>query len=347
MPAPLDALLARKIARLARTNGLVLFLGAGVNGDAGLMWKELLEELLTRGIQSAVAPAQDADASRWLGHEVATDSAYDSYARAGIGALLLGPHQFLPTLRSLIYSRCDLSGLDAMCRDAARNPGTAVDALGAKASAGAFGLLAALARLCMRPEIIAVVTYNFDMLLELAMKDLLAERGTPVRPDRSWINRHPFPIARQFDRPPEAVPHPQLAVYHVHGCLPPTGDPTHLTCAPVVLSQQDYTRTMQDPYAWEESSQLHFLRSYPCLFVGLSMTDWNILRLLQSAKTGRETDGRLYAVGSTTTGLRGEIRSRLLAEYGVSFHGAEGPEAYSGVRGFVDQLFSALHCENL
>ena len=334
--------LAREIANLARKEALVLFVGAGINGDAGWQWPGLLKELLTRGLQCSVEPAPSRDALTKLQEAIAKE--HDFYAQASIASVLLGPHRFLPILRSVVYSRlkrsCDLSRLEDLCRAAASKRTTPVDDFGSKGDVAAFGYLSSLARLCTRPEIVAVVTYNYDTLLEYAVECLIRAPDCPPE-----MKRKPVPIARQIDRRREQSRKDRLDIYHVHGCLPPPGSLTHLADYPVVISQQDYARTMQDPYQWEDSSQLHFLRNFPCLFLGLSMSDWNMLRLLQAAlppPRPKREQRWLYCIGTGADDLQSALKARLLEGVGVSFHAA-GHERYDQLRRFSDQLYFELN----
>lgn len=338
-PVPPGSQLAHEIADLARAEGLVLFLGAGVNGKAGLLWGGLLKKLLARGLEWGMESPPSARVRNKIVAKIVAD--HDFYARASLGSMLLGTRRFVPILQSLLYGRlhgsCDLSRLEALCRAAARRPMVWIDRLGPRRLQEAFGFLAALARLCMRPEVVAVVTYNYDTLLEFAMESMVRD------PERApGMDRTPVPIARQVKVQNLPARGARLDVYHVHGCLPPPGGLTHLTDYPVVLGQEEYARSMQDPYSWEGSSQLHFLRSFPCLFLGLSMSDWNMLRLLRSAMVGDEPGGRLHCVGDSPQRLQRDLRARLLARVGVHYHAAVGRQPFAQIRSFADQLFFEL-----
>lgn len=329
--------LAREVAALARKDGLALFLGAGINGTAGWMWKDLLEQLLRRALVTSLAPVGEAAARDELVAALACE--HDCYSQASIAAVLLGSNRFAPILRNAVYSRlngtCGLADLEKFCAAAAREPFAPVSQLQPARMRKAFGYLAAVARLCMRPEVTVAVTYNFDTLLEHAMTGLSRAAGCA-----RWMNRAPVSVARQIECRQPAAGSGRLVVYHVHGCLPPPGALVHVGDEPVVMAQQDYARTMQNPYDWESSSQLHYLRHSPCLFLGLSMNDWNVLRLLQSAGPGpvtRQRERRLFCVGSSPDELQGELKARLLGSFGVSYHPVIG-RRFQQLQSFVDEL---------
>ena len=60
----------------------------------------------------------------------------------------------------------------------------------------------------------------------------------------------------------------------------------------LVFSEDGYHKLMLDPYNWANISQLNFMVNNTCLFIGLSMTDPNMRRLLEIA-TQKEYDGDL------------------------------------------------------
>ena len=84
-----------------------------------------------------------------------------------------------------------------------------------------------------------------------------------------------------------------LGVYHVHGFLPQDKeDYNDLENTLLVFSEDGYHKLMLDPYNWANISQLNFMVNNTCLFIGLSMTDPNMRRLLEIA-TQKEYDGDL------------------------------------------------------
>lgn len=330
--------LAHEIADLARRDGLVLFTGAGINGEAGLMWDALLANVLRHGLACALTAPADVKQPLAL-----IRAGYDPYAQAGIARTLMGARRFVPILRSALYSKpeCDFTALDQYCRSiATQDP--ACPPKDSPASSP-FGYLASIARLCMRREIEAVVTLNFDTLLESAMQSIRLARQSSLTRWRRQV-RLPVPVARQVEARHRAGRGERLEIHHVHGCLPPPGGLARLLDYPIVLTQQDFARTMQEPYSRETSLQLHYLRSHPCLFLGLSMSDWNILRLLQAADPPRPDPRGVWrwcCIGVSPEPLQAEIKARLLADYAVGYHAFIGAD-YAPLRRFIDQLCAEL-----
>lgn len=329
----------------------MLFVGAGINGKAGLMWKELVEQVVKRSLACSMNPPPSA--KRLDDAYAAIQSEHDLYAQATIAAQLLGPRRFGPMLRGIVYRRLQtdhrLSDLNKACAAAAAVRCQRLPP--AVRSSEAFGYLAAIARLCTRPEIQAVVSYNYDTLLEHAISQVVNEPSWP-----SERRRPPVSIARQIAIHADTQPgrRSRLNVYHVHGCLPPPGVLLHLAADPVVVTQQDYARSMQEPYTWEDSTQLHCLRNFACLFLGLSMSDWNMLRLLHSALSpspaspGARRRLRHFCIGASETSDQAAIACRLLAAHGVRFHAVRGraPAVYAQVRAFTDELYLELEARS-
>ena len=114
-----------------------------------------------------------------------------------------------------------------------------------------------------------IVTYNFDDLLELRLAEKELEYNT---------------IFREDDR----VSTTRLNIYHVHGFLPSVwqgaGRETHL-----IFSEEDYHRVYRDAFSWSNLTQLNAFRDNTCLFIGCSLTDPNLRRLLDVAARNKES----------------------------------------------------------
>lgn len=109
----------------------------------------------------------------------------------------------------------------------------------------------------------SIITYNFDDLLERKF----AEKDIQYNIISDEEERH------LVDK---------LNVYHVHGYLP--SDFSEVSDEPnLVFSEEDYHKIYQDSYSWSNLAQLSALRENTCLFIGCSLTDPNLRRLLDVA----------------------------------------------------------------
>lgn len=75
-----------------------------------------------------------------------------------------------------------------------------------------------------------------------------------------------------------------ITVYHPHGILPRFYRDGELDAAKIVFSEDDYHNLYSDPYSWANIAQLSLLTSKSVLFIGLSMQDPNLRRLIDIAR---------------------------------------------------------------
>ena len=120
----------------------------------------------------------------------------------------------------------------------------------------------------------SIITYNFDDLLErkFAQKDIQYNIISDEE-GRQLVDK--------------------LNVYHVHGYLPSnfseeSKEPN------LIFTEEDYHRVYRDSYSWSNLAQLSALRENTCLFIGCSLTDPNLRRLLDVAARNGENP-RHYA----------------------------------------------------
>ncbi len=133
-------------------------------------------------------------------------------------------------------------------------------------------LLQSLSSLCTPTRtsigVKGIVTYNFDDVMERRLKRDKIEYNTIYN--------------EQGASSPE-----KLSIFHVHGYLP------HKKCDEVenpqlIFSEEDYHKVYTDAYCWSNIVQLNYLRENTCLFIGCSLNDPNLRRLLDVASRGIE-----------------------------------------------------------
>jgi len=239
-------------SRLSRPQGFqggaILVVGAGVNGGLVATWDELLRNLLQR-LLCARDPATNPDIQ---GRIAAFQNHFDIYAQASLVESILGPAQLRRRLASIIYQDPE------------------------RVLAGSR-LLHAVADFCGKGVIRAVLTFNYDSYLE----QTLMTRGI-TRPFLSidCLDDHRFTSAGS-PRPGDDLA-ATLPIYHVHGLIPEPRRVLRQIPQPIVLSQADYLAQFRLSEGMATSTPLHLLRSYQAIFIGCSLKDWNMIRLLRN-----------------------------------------------------------------
>jgi len=237
---------------------LVLFLGAGVSFEWGIPgWKNLVVELLFEQTAeasrlSAVLPHYRRALAEWvtdyfdydpvvLARVIKTD-VRRRHARKG------APDEeadrvFRERVRERLYA--------AYHQIRQRPQARPVTTLGAVADL--------VKRAAGRGHVQAVVTFNFDDLLERALQ-------------QRRVRHH---VIHDGARATGAG----IPVIHPHGFLPLTKPPS----ADIVFTEDDYHRLTDSVFHWAPTRIVHLLRSATALFVGLSMSDPNLRRLLDAS----------------------------------------------------------------
>lgn len=122
-----------------------------------------------------------------------------------------------------------------------------------------------------RQQAQGIITYNFDDVMERALKSC-------------GIGN--YSIFGQ-NQPQQLFP-----IYHVHGFVP-FENKENIKSLPV-LSEEEYHRVYANSYNWSNVEQIHALSRTTCIFIGLSMTDPNLRRLLDIAIRDSENEARHF-----------------------------------------------------
>lgn len=228
---------------------LVLFLGSGVSkgvageGEKALpTWRELTKRLISRIIE-------DKYSEKYIYTNVmeSIDETTNDFSPIALGRFIKNnfneENKFVEELRKALYLKYER-----------RN--------------NTDSSLHSIAKLCHSPRgrvgIFAIVTYNYDDLLEYYLNDLGIRYYSIIQPN-------------------EFASSIEIPIYHVHGFLPQTGNLTEEMKKSVIFGEFEYHNQYTDPYSWQNLLQLNLLREKTVLFVGLSMNDPNLRRLLDIA----------------------------------------------------------------
>jgi hypothetical protein len=235
-------------------------LGAGVSLEYGIpSWKDLVVDLLfertTRSRRMGDLPPAY---RRALGHWLTEYFDYDLTVLARVirqeivrdhrrkyGVVEDAEREFLEKVRDRLYAT--LRTLDPSVAD---RPRTTLEAVADLVQSSHTD-----------HNVTAIVTFNFDNLLEIE----LMRRGIVTRT-----------ITNAGRRSAQGLP-----IIHPHGCLPVEGP---LGLDPIVFTEQDYHCLTDVAYHWAPTTIVSLLRQYTVLFVGLSMADPHLRRLLDACR---------------------------------------------------------------
>jgi hypothetical protein len=141
-------------------------------------------------------------------------------------------------------------------------------------------MLEAVAALCEATNankgLHAVVTTNYDCLLEKALA------GGP-----GAATFEPIWQGSSLSGASAGADMARKGIYHVHGYLPPAGEPAGSPFDKIVLTEAHYHAAASDPYSWSNLCLISCLSSSTGLIAGMSLTDRNLRRVLYALKQTR------------------------------------------------------------
>jgi hypothetical protein len=248
-----DAAVVTALTKLAEAPELTIFVGAGASMEVGLpSWPALVDRLLER-----VARDRGLDEEGAVQFSAAVRAEVDGVIGAAtVVRAHFNSEQYRGDANEFI--RADLYR-DADGRVVARQFGPTARAVAKLVEQWPLGKL-------------EVVTTNYDLLLEMAIDEMAADRS----PD--GVHGTVGAIAGQGG---DQVLADRLVVRHLHGALDVSGDSSS-DLRPVVLAEGDYQQ-VQGEDSWQRNFMLGRLMTSTCVFVGASMTDVNVLRFLRLA----------------------------------------------------------------
>lgn len=134
-------------------------------------------------------------------------------------------------------------------------------------------LIKAICEFVETDKVESVITYNYDDLVETALEQRGIKQAFSVF-SKSRNLRNEFPV------------------YHVHGLIPQEN--SDMIASPI-LSEKDYHDIYRKSYHWSNIEQLHALDRNSCFFIGLSMSDPNLRRLLDFSHAENDNEIHHYA----------------------------------------------------
>ncbi|NOY61146.1 MAG: hypothetical protein GXO75_19730, partial [Calditrichaeota bacterium] len=229
------------------------------------------------------------DVKKW------SKSYYDVY---GIASLVkaLAPDRYMELLRFHIYQHDFYDELVAYCKN------KSIRSRDRSNLDRRYSLLKAVARLCISPLVNAIVTFNYDGLLDTAIEAVRAERS---RTGKKSVN------SQRSSNP---------MIIRTHGYLSSPHSIFKGIDQDVVLSHDEYFEMQREPESMETSTPLHLLRNSAALFVGASLKDWNMLRLLEYASPEHEGCGTYCLLSEEDMGTLKNFGDEDLGRVAMRMH---------------------------
>lgn len=232
----------KKIKEEYNNDKLALFLGAGSSYDAGIPgWDTLITNLLIELIEKELSE---------------NSIQMDESTKSIVTKELFEQNNSSP----LLQTRFVRSGIEENFEESVRK-------ILYKDVKESSDLLTQIVNLCIPNRgkfgIQAIINYNFDDLVE----KLLEARKIKYKSiyDEGMI-----------------VDQSELGIYHVHGFLPRNGSEYDVPSSPsLVFSEEGYHKLILDSYNWSNIIQINYMMTCTCVFIGLSLTDPNLRRLLE------------------------------------------------------------------
>ena len=237
-----------------KSEKLVLFLGAGVSIDAGVpLWDTLINKLLLRMINLKIDESNESNEGNDIKKVKFTQKDINN-----ISEIAFNNKESTPLLQ-MRYIRAALN------TDIYYN--AVHDELYANNIKVDTKLLNSISKIStprrQHKGLDSIVTYNFDDLLEQNLKKWNVDYNVIQSSAK-------MPVTNK------------LNIYHVHGYLP-QDELNKDERAELIFSEEDYHRVYGDAYCWSNMAQVKSFQDNTCLFVGCSLTDPNLRRLLDSA----------------------------------------------------------------
>lgn len=153
------------------------------------------------------------------------------------------------------------------------------------------------------PYIRAIVTYNYDNFLKVAINVLL-DSGEEFFTQKELNDIQDRRLAIQdisgiqYDK---ELTNDILPIYHVHGYIPSPSESFVSENNKIVLTMDEYHENEKNIYSWPTATQLHFLSHYTCILAGMSLTDSTPLRMLYHARQNGNNDKIYYLTAGDNT----------------------------------------------
>lgn len=239
---------------------------------------------------------------------------------------------YIPALQSHLYSECNYDVIKesfSKLYSNKKNPPTDFDHLsdynrfypGEEESKNkGYGkelyTLFTIARLILlNPQIESVITYNFDNFIRQAVRvlvsspekyfskaeiDFLCKRFCWVGSEEDKLSDkikvmdvHDNTVGISGNIPLNYFP-----VYHVHGYIPDPNEEEIVKTPDIVMALEEFVEQQTDGLSWQDAVQVEAFRNSNIIFIGCSMTDLTMKRMINFAHA-RGYNNKIYILNAT------------------------------------------------
>ena len=223
--------------------------------------------------------------------------------------------RYIPIIQDFIYSRIDGNYIKKQfCIN--HRAGEEIK----KMRSDVQGLFEITRLILLCENIKAIVTYNYDNLLTQAINiiqdepqlyfnkkelDIYYSRLSRLRFNTKTIDKSSSKLSVDIDinklkvediygdNYSKSLSGDIIPIYHVHGYIPSSREMQRIEDDSIVLSMDEYYNNLRNVYCWQTDTQMHFLSHYTCIFIGSSMSDMTIQRMLYNVQQHGNND-RIY-----------------------------------------------------
>jgi hypothetical protein len=307
-----------RLDALSAVPKLTIFVGAGTSMEVGLpSWSTLLDCLLRQAAEH-----------NHLGDEAA-EAFVDSAWNDGMGVLGVG---------SIVRAALGAAP-DSYIRKALYETGSKSAKIATQLPGPSALRLAELVPLWPRGGV-EIVTTNYDLLLEEALREVFARRVDAGLASFAHDDSSHAPVSDVRPGADEGLIDASgtMRVRHLHGALGRKKGPDDRL--PAVLGEHDFYDVMS-PGTWQLDWFSRRLAEAPCLFVGASMNDANVLRFLHASATGNPLHTALISgtrdplPAGPAADLWQDTTTKRWADFDVT---ALYPRYYADTAAFLDEL---------
>lgn len=162
----------------------------------------------------------------------------------------------------------------------------------------------------LNPNIVGVITYNYDNFLTQAINILQDDIALYFKEKERLFIRNRYKTMSDKSNGKRSDTLKVIDVYgnknnyeakantfyvfHPHGFIPPAYETENLDKYRIVLSQDEYNDTTWETYSWANDTQVHLICHYTSLIIGSSFSDFTTQRILHYANKNGNKCKRYY-----------------------------------------------------